>query len=204
VAFRVFAAGEVLTAANVNDYLMEQVVIVCTSGTRPSSPGEGWTIYETDTDKILTYDGSGWVIGLEYGAWTDYSGSFTWAASGTQPAIGNGVITARYRRSGKLVYYSFRVAMGSTTTYGTGSYTFSLPVNSSARFFTGSAYLRDASAASNGHATGVCLIDGASSATTMTVASSNGGGTGTVAGQTAPFTWANTDSLTVSIVYETV
>jgi hypothetical protein len=204
VAFKVFAAGEVLTAANVNDYLMEQVLIVCTSGTRPASPGEGWTIYETDTDRILTYDGSGWVIGLEYGAWTDYSGSFTWAASGTQPAIGNGTISARYRRGGKLVYYNFRITMGSTTTYGTGSYTFSLPVNAAARFFTGSAYLRDASATSNGHAPGICLIDGPTTPTVMTATSSTGTGTGGVVGQTAPFTWANTDILQAEIVYETV
>lgn len=202
MGFRTFAAGEVLTAANVNDYLMEQAVIGCTSGTRPSSPQEGMTIYETDTDRILTYDGSSWVIGIEYTTWTDYSGSFAWTGSGSNPAIGNGVITARYRRSGKCVYYSFRIAMGSTTTYGTGTYSFSLPVNSSVRFYVGAAYLRDSSAAASGHAPGVILVDGAGSATTATVASSTGAGTGTVAGQTAPFTWANGDSLTASIIYE--
>lgn len=204
MAFKTFTAGEVLTAANVNDYLMEQSVIGCTSGTRPSSPQEGMTIFETDTDRILTWDGSAWVIGIEYAAWTDYSGSFTWAASGTQPALGNGTVSARYRRSGKLVYYAFRLTMGSTTTYGTGSYSFSLPVNAAARFFTGSAYLRDASATSNGHAPGICLIDGPTTPTVMTATSSSGAGTGTVVGQTAPFTWANTDILQAEIVYETV
>lgn len=33
---------------------------VCTSSTRPASPFEGQVIYETDTDKILAYDGSVW------------------------------------------------------------------------------------------------------------------------------------------------
>lgn len=33
---------------------------VCTSSTRPSVPYEGQTIYETDTDEMLVYNGSSW------------------------------------------------------------------------------------------------------------------------------------------------
>ena len=33
---------------------------VCTSSTRPASPFEGQQIYETDTDKVLVWDGSTW------------------------------------------------------------------------------------------------------------------------------------------------
>jgi hypothetical protein len=33
---------------------------VCTSSTRPASPYEGQTIYETDTDLVKSYDGSNW------------------------------------------------------------------------------------------------------------------------------------------------
>ena len=36
--------------------------IICTSSTRPASPFEGQTIYETDTDKELTWSGSAWVV----------------------------------------------------------------------------------------------------------------------------------------------
>ena len=48
---------------------------VCTSSTRPATPYEGQMIYETDTDKVLVYNGTAWVIpnspaqnptGLEY------------------------------------------------------------------------------------------------------------------------------------------
>jgi len=60
VAFKTFNVGDVLTASDANTYLMKQAVIVCTSGTRPSSPVEGMTIYETDTDNMITYDGTGW------------------------------------------------------------------------------------------------------------------------------------------------
>jgi hypothetical protein len=33
---------------------------ICTSSSRPSAPGEGRMIYETDTNKALVYDGSNW------------------------------------------------------------------------------------------------------------------------------------------------
>lgn len=63
MGFKIFSDGAILTAAEVNDYLMEQAVIACTSGTRPASPAEGMTIYETDTDKLLVYTTAttGWV-----------------------------------------------------------------------------------------------------------------------------------------------
>ena len=35
---------------------------VCTSTTRPASPYDGQVIYETDTDKTLVYNGTGWVF----------------------------------------------------------------------------------------------------------------------------------------------
>jgi len=35
---------------------------VCTSTTRPSAPYEGQMIYETDTDKVLVYNGSVWTL----------------------------------------------------------------------------------------------------------------------------------------------
>ncbi|MEV0237555.1 hypothetical protein [Nonomuraea sp. NPDC050786] len=60
MAFKTFVSEEVLASADVNTYLMKQAVIVCTSGTRPGSPNEGMTIYETDTDTYRGYDGAAW------------------------------------------------------------------------------------------------------------------------------------------------
>jgi hypothetical protein len=60
VPYKVFATEEVLASADVMTYLMKQSVITCTSGTRPGSPNEGMTIYETDTDKYMGHDGSAW------------------------------------------------------------------------------------------------------------------------------------------------
>lgn len=52
---------EILTSADVDTYLMSQVIIRCTSSTRPSSPAQGWHIYETDTSRFMVYNGSSWV-----------------------------------------------------------------------------------------------------------------------------------------------
>ena len=54
--YMTFTSGSVLTAAQVNTYLMKQAVIVCDSTSDyPSSPVEGMTIYDKGADKLLTY-----------------------------------------------------------------------------------------------------------------------------------------------------
>ena len=58
-------------------------------------------------------------------AWTAYTP--TWTSSGTAPALGNGTLTGRYQQNGKSAQYEIRLTAGSTTTFGTGNYNFSLP-----------------------------------------------------------------------------
>ena len=38
---------------------------VCTSSTRPASPFEGQLIFETDTNRVVAYDGSNWVYAVD-------------------------------------------------------------------------------------------------------------------------------------------
>lgn len=77
-------------------------VFSCTSATRPSSPVSGMTIAETDTDRMLMWDGSAWVILSEPPqAWAiatyDQAGSRTLTATRawTQRASGAFVAQAR-------------------------------------------------------------------------------------------------------------
>ena len=144
MAFKTFAPG-VLTSSDVNTFLMRQAVITCTSSTRPASPSEGMTIYETDTDTVLTYSGSAWETGYQIGAWT----SFTPTISGADAwNIGNGTWDARYVKIGRLVQAQYKFTVGSTTTAPTGvDYYFSLPVTRrvGSDRTTGSGYLYDLS-----------------------------------------------------------
>lgn len=55
------ADASVLTSSFYNTYLRQQVVVTCTSATRPTGV-EGRHIFETDTDRVLYYSGAAWVI----------------------------------------------------------------------------------------------------------------------------------------------
>lgn len=64
LGFKTFAAGEVLTAANVNGYLMQQSIMVFADASARdaaiSSPSEGMFVYLTGTNALQFYDGSAW------------------------------------------------------------------------------------------------------------------------------------------------
>lgn len=62
---------------------------------------------------------------LGFPQWFNYTP--TWTSSGTAPSIGNGTLTGKFAITGKK--YDFRVSLiaGSTTTVGTGNYSFTLP-----------------------------------------------------------------------------
>ena len=62
--FTTFTAGNVLTASEVNNYLMEQSVMVfATTAARDSAitaPVAGMTVYITSTNRTFSYDGTYW------------------------------------------------------------------------------------------------------------------------------------------------
>ena len=63
--FKTFSVGEVLTATNVNTYLMQQAVMVFADAsarsTAISSPSEGMVTYLTGSNTLWYYSGSAWV-----------------------------------------------------------------------------------------------------------------------------------------------
>lgn len=63
-----------------------------------------------------------------FAAWTTYTPA--WSAATTQPNIGNGVLTGRYIKVGRTCHFSIRQTNGSTTTYGSGGYLWTLPATS--------------------------------------------------------------------------
>jgi len=62
--FKVFSTGEVLTAADVNDYLMEQSIGIFANSTardaQITSPIEGQFCYLADSNVLQFYNGSSW------------------------------------------------------------------------------------------------------------------------------------------------
>lgn len=127
--------------------------------------------------------------------WTSYTP--TWSSSGTAPALVNGTISGRYRRAANadLITVEIRIGMGSSTTYGTGFWTLTLPFNASATSANqslGIAYFDDTGTLTR---TGGCRFNG----TTQLICDHATLG---VVGASVPHTWASTDVLRLSITYQ--
>lgn len=62
---KVFIAGDILEAAEVNGYLMDQSIMVFANAaartTAIPTPTEGMFAYLLDSSTLFTYDGSNWV-----------------------------------------------------------------------------------------------------------------------------------------------
>lgn len=64
LGFKTFTVGEVLSAADVNGYLMQGVLVFATTAARDAaitSPQEGQFAFTKDTNSLFYYDGATWV-----------------------------------------------------------------------------------------------------------------------------------------------
>jgi len=102
---------------------------VCTSSTRPTAPYEGQTIYETDTDKVLVWNGSAWLYSatpqtLENGAWQSWTPTFS-ASSGTITTTT--LRFAKYAKINKTIFIQMAVDITNAGSAG-GFLIFNLPI----------------------------------------------------------------------------
>lgn len=186
-----FAASELLTAANVNQFLMNQSIVQCTAGTRPGSPQDGQCIFETDTEDIRVWDGSAWEYVTHTGSFKTWTPALT--STGTNPT---GTGTGIYTRQGRMITATAKYTF---TTAGTLTYSASLPVTPKSQAFR---WLGTASAAPTGEATNFTMFPTMFETTSLidrfrltTPASSNWT-------QTVPFTVAANSFVHYQITYE--
>lgn len=170
---------------------------VCTSTTRPASPYDGQLIYETDTDRVASYNGSAWVYltGTSFVEWTSWTPSFT---NITQ---GNGTVIARYARIGNTVNGYFRLTWGSTTSFSADP-TFQVPVTPNGNTngqYVGTGRLLDTGTAN------YFVIGEMNTTFGITIKTLNVGGTYptiTAISGTVPFTFTANDDVLIKFVYE--
>ena len=198
--FKTFANGNILTDGDLNDYLMEQAVISCTSGTRPASPNAGMMLYETDTDRYVRRNGAN-------SAWEYWGGSRvlytpTLGATTTPPTLGSGSSAQGWYvyLPGPSVHFVFVIRFGTSgAAAGSGSYTVTLPVTSAiplgsaVHSAVGSLMLADAS--SSGFQVGSTFNPGTSTSILQMIS-----GNAPIT-NAAPWVWANSDYLSGSITY---
>lgn len=122
---KVFTAGDVLTASQVQDYLQDQAVMVFAGTAARSSaiatPTEGMVAITTDTDELQYYNGSDWVAGVPFGAWQTYAPTY----SNVTP--GAGVTMAKFCQIGKTVHVKVIFTLGAGSAVS-GRIGISLPV----------------------------------------------------------------------------
>lgn len=119
----------------------------------------------------------------------------TWTGSGSNPVIGNGTLGASYTVQGKMCTVQISMFTGSTTTYGSGTWSFSLPFTPSSDAFesVGSALALNSGV---NFQTGVCIGTGSATAQAYL-----GGTTSNAVGTTVPWTWKNGDYLKLTLTY---
>ena len=118
------------------------------------------------------------------GIWTAYTP--TWTAT-SNPDIGNGTLTGKYTIIGKTCHLNIYLLAGSTTTYGTGEWIFSIPKTASGATESGTVKILDSG---TGWFDLVCKFSNTTTIYIPPVTASY------------PMTWAENDTLWLNITYE--
>lgn len=98
--------------------------IVCTSSTRPASPATGTMIYETDTQRLLVYNGTSWIVIPT--ADDEAYGQFIYDGAGLTAPSGNTVIPFTSLVNSKNLTLSNSPVIGAMLFTKPGIYEFSV------------------------------------------------------------------------------
>jgi hypothetical protein len=200
---KVFTAGEVLAAADVNEFLQDQAVMsfagTAARGSAIGTATEGMLTYLNDTDTFQFWNGSDWTNLTSSPTWTSFTP--TW----TNLTVGNGTyVSSVYWLDGKLAHVAVTLVFGSTTSIS-GPVSFTVPA-ALTRKNAGtnpnmSCILTDAGVNNFvGH-----IMSPTANATQFLVRISLAGGTYTNLDEissTVPMTWTTSDRLDFSMSYE--
>lgn len=154
------------------------------------------SVFPANLNSANSASGSSWA----WASWTP-----TWTGTGSNPAIGNGTIAAAYAQIGKTVHFRIKITMGSTTTYGSGSYRFSLPVTSAVtptNLFQAIGLWGGYDTSSGNNLGGPMELVSTTTVGGLISSITTAGQIGGEVTTTAPVTWANGDIIWLQGIYE--
>jgi hypothetical protein len=201
MSYKTWVSGEVLTASDLNTYLMQQSVPnFATTAERDAaiaSPAEGQFCYVADQDAFFVYNGS----------WIGYDNTWkSWTPTWANVTKGTGATeTYAYMRLGKLVIAHGSLTLG-TGGAVSGSVTVTMPIatsTSSISTTAGAAFFFDTSASATFQGT----VDIATNSSTATIRASDSSTTylsRTNLSSTIPFgaAWAAGDRIGFNVIYQ--
>lgn len=132
------------------------------------------------------------------GEWQDYTP--TWTASGSNPSIGDGTLLGRYVQIGGVVHFSIKLTGGSSTNWGSGNYSFALPVVAAGEIeMVGTCFIGDSSAGSGAYSTGIAFVGAGASTVSGYVGGKNAS---SIVSNANPQTFASGDRIWMTGEYE--
>lgn len=126
------------------------------------------------------------------------SPAVTWSSSSSpQPSIGNGSLKSFYNQYGSLLFFTIELTIGSSTTLGTGFWSFSLPGGFTAANNVDQAVSAVAAHSGTRYACDAIVSQGGTTVTRLSAA-------GNTVDPTHPFAWVATDVLVITGLIEIV
>jgi hypothetical protein len=207
---RLFQAGDVLTAEQVQSFLMDQSIMgfedtsardAAFGGFGEATLARGMFAYTADTNTLWLYDSINWVPAINNASLNGVGQSVAYTPTFTNLTVGNGTVDFRFARVQNFVYVQGTIQFGSTTSVS-GGVSATLPVTSTTRLIStpiGTVSLLDSGAAryfgpalhagTTAFVVNAFTIIGTSVSTQAITA-------------TTPFTWGTGDVISVQLVYE--
>lgn len=147
------AAGQLLIATAADTWAASKAIdvndgtLIVPTATVPAQTADGSMVWDSDGNVLTVGTGTGRRTMVDTdtaqtltnksltisqvtdlaSAWASFTP--TWTATVTNPVIGDGTLAGRYKQVGKMVFFQIAMTAGSTTTFGSGTYAFALPVD---------------------------------------------------------------------------
>ena len=175
---------------------------VCTSTTRPTAPFEGQLIYETDTNRVLVWNGSAWLYTMEPqvsdpGVYTDISSTQVFYNF----TKGNATVVSRYTEINDYVHFWGSVVLGSTSSMA-GPLDVQLPKTAAGGVLTNNSACSFYDAGPNVLYWGFAIHLTTSIIRIVAINASTTYARNADVGTAVPFTWASGDSFYWNHIYQ--